>query len=425
MVKLLKYLSYKKIFFFLPLLIGMTMAQDSSYHFKIDFNPDNHDYWWLDNNNNGRDFSKEIIDFRWNLENKSTEYQIILSNGFSSKNKLYVGESFIKKSLSKNLSIKLGKYYRDFSLYLNDNLSSGSMLISHNAEPMPKIGLSGLLPYEKNENISFNWGISHAKFDKNEYYSKAPFLHEKFIYINFKKNNQQFSLGLVHEAVWSGTTIQGEHQGKQPGKIEDFFKVFISADGPLREGEVHPNSLGNHLGIWDFYYQKIKGNQLLKLYYQHFFEDTSSLRFNNKTDGLWGVELKNYIPNSNILFEYLNTSNCCYNPPYQSDQYYYNYQYRAGWGYKNNILGNPFVNSETFNTTGVVELSKVLHIGLIKRIDNNSLVVQASRNVRENDFIKYRVKFIANINNTAFINFFVIGDDNRYGFGLGASYDIK
>ena len=40
----------------------MTMAQDSSYHFKIDFNPDNHDYWWLNNNNNGRDFSKEIIE---------------------------------------------------------------------------------------------------------------------------------------------------------------------------------------------------------------------------------------------------------------------------------------------------------------------------------------------------------------------------
>ena len=190
MIKSPKYLLYQKIFFFLALLISTSMSQDSSYQVKINLNPDNHDYWWLNNNNNGKDFNEKIVDFSWDLENKSTEYQIILSNGLSSENKLYIGESFIKKSLSKNVTIKLGKYYRDFSLYLNDNLSSGSMLISHNAEPMPKIGLSGIIPFNKNKNISFNWGISHGEFDKNEYYSKAPFLHEKFIYINFKKKNK-------------------------------------------------------------------------------------------------------------------------------------------------------------------------------------------------------------------------------------------
>jgi hypothetical protein len=419
-----KCLLYQKIIF-LALLIGTSVAQDSSYQVKINLNPDNHDYWWLNNNNNGKDFNKKIVDFRWGFENKSTEYQIMLSNGLSLENKLYIGESFIKKKLSKNVSIKLGKYYRDFSLYLNDNLSSGSMLISHNAEPMPKIGLSGLLPYNRNKNISFDWGISHGKFDKNEYYSKAPFLHEKFIYINFKKNNQQFSFGLVHEAVWSGTTIQGYHKGRQPGEIEDFFKVFISADGPLREGEVHANALGNHLGIWDFYYQKTNDNQILKLYYQHYFEDTSSLRFANKIDGLWGIELKNYFPNTDILLEYLNTSNCCINPPYQSDQYYYNYQYRAGWSFKNNILGNPFVNSETFNSSGVAELSKVLHIGLTKKMDSNSLLVQASRDTRKSDLLKYRINFNKNINNTVLINIMIVGNGDNYGFGLGASYQVE
>ena len=420
-----KCMLYQKIIFFLALLINTSLAQDSSYQVKINLNPDDHDYWWLNNNNKGKDFSNKIVDFQWGFENKSTEYQIMISNTLSLERKLYIGESFIKKKLSKNVSIKLGKYYRDFSLYLNDNLSSGSMLISHNAEPMPKIGLSGMLPFNKNKNVSFNWGISHGEFDKNEYYSKAPFLHEKFIYINFKKNNQLFSIGLVHEAVWSGTTIQGSHQGKQPGKIEDFFKVFVSADGPLREGEVHANALGNHLGIWDFYYQKIKANQILKLYYQHYFEDTSSFRFANKIDGLWGLELKNYFPNTNILLEYLNTSNCCINPPYQSDQYYYNYQYRAGWSFKNNILGNPFVNSETFNSSGVAELSKVFHIGLTKKMDSNSLLVQASRDTRKSDFLKYRINFNKNINNTVLINIMIVGNGDNYGFGLGASYQVE
>ena len=37
-----------------------------------------------------------------------------------------------------------------------------------------------------------------------------------------------------------------------PPGIKDFFKVFIAADEPIREGQDHANALGNHLGIWDF-----------------------------------------------------------------------------------------------------------------------------------------------------------------------------
>ena len=55
-----------------------------------------------------------------------------------------------------------------------------------------------------------------------------------------------------------------------------------------------------------FNYKRIMNNKELKLYYQHFFEDTSGLRFWNRLDGLWGIELSNYIKNTNILFEYLN-----------------------------------------------------------------------------------------------------------------------
>tara|TARA_Y100000590_G_scaffold470298_1_gene663417 strand:- start:134 stop:1477 length:1344 start_codon:yes stop_codon:yes gene_type:complete len=425
MIKSIKNSLYKKVIVVLLLFMNLGISQESLYEINLNVNPDKNDYWWLNNNNQGKYANKNIIDLKWKMKNQSMEYQLILSNGFAENQKFQIGESFIKGNIFKDVYIKLGKYYRDFSLYLNDNLSSGSMLISNNAEPMPKMGLIGKSQYNRNKNISFDWGISHGKFDKNEYYSQSPFLHEKFLYMNFKKNDQKFSVGLVHEAVWAGTTTAGDHQGKQPGKIKDFFKVFISADGPLREGEVHANALGNHLGIWDFYYQKNKNkNQILKLYYQHFFEDTSSLRFANKTDGLWGIELKNYISNTNILLEYLDTSNCCVNPPYQSDQYYYNYQYRAGWSYKNNILGNPFVNPTGFRS-GNVELSKIVHIGLTKNIDMNNLTIQASRDTHISDNIKYKITFDREINKIALINIFLVGNEDSHGFGLGGSYIIK
>ena len=76
------------------------------------------------------------------------------------------------------------------------------------------------------------------------------------------------------------------------------------------------NAIGNHLGMTELFFQKNNNNQTLKLYYQHFFEDTSGLRFRNEIDGLWGIELKNYIPDTVILFEYLDTTHQDMNPPY-------------------------------------------------------------------------------------------------------------
>ena len=98
------------------------------------------------------------------------------------------------------------------------------------------------------------------------------------------------------------------------------------------------------MGYGTFTLLKINEKRVIKFYYQHFFEDTSSFRFKNKWDGLWGLELTNYIPNTNILIEFIDTSNCCEDPPYQYDFYYWNYEYTSGWKYKNYILGNPFVN---------------------------------------------------------------------------------
>ena len=48
---------------------------------------------------------------------------------------------------------------------------------------------------EKNNNIIFDFGISHAVFDQNELYDSSPFLHEKFVYINVIKSNYELGIG--------------------------------------------------------------------------------------------------------------------------------------------------------------------------------------------------------------------------------------
>ena len=52
--------------------------------------------------------------------------------------------------------------------------------------------------------------------------------------------------------------------------IENFFKIFLSADGG--SDFPHSNILGNHLGIWDFSFEK-KSRIKYYLKLSAFFED--------------------------------------------------------------------------------------------------------------------------------------------------------
>ena len=136
--------------------------------------------------------------------------------------------------------------------------------------------------------------------------------------------------------MWGGSTYL---DGEFPSSFNDFLKVIISADGVKAEGQPHANALGNHLGIWDFYYIK-KTNPIFKILLSTFFEDTSGLRFQNRFDGLWGFEYQDLSTGFNFFMEYINTSNQDRDPPYVSENYYNHSEYILGWSYKGYVIGN-------------------------------------------------------------------------------------
>jgi len=398
-------------FFVIMLFLANTLllAQEQKFGLKIQSNPTDLDYWWLEKNNFGIKYNDFHFQGKWKLKTSKTTY-IVNIIGQDDEKKIYFNESFIKHNFSDKTFLRIGKYYKDFSKYINDELSSGHMLISHNAEPMPKIGLVTSQKIKKFDKLIFDFGIAHGIFKKDNYYTKAPLLHEKFFYMHIKKNDYQVSLGLVHEAIWAGGTPE---LGNQPSTFKDFLKIFISADGPLGEGEGHANALGSHIGIWDFSYEKNNNNRILKLYYQHYFEDTSSLRFRNEIDGLWGAELKNYLPNTTILVEYLDTTHAWLDPPYQRDYYYWNYQYKLGWSYNDYIIGNPFVHS--------FRLGKVIHLGASGEIFSSYYQIKASRKISTNDSIKYKISIGKTIKDKFDVNIFVVNNDQNNGIGFGFS----
>ena len=419
-LKIIRINKFSQLFVILSFIANtLLFAQEQEIELKIQSNPESLDSWWLEKNNFGIKPTNFDFQGRWKLKTLKTTYAI---NILAQKESVYFSESFIKHNFSDKTFLRLGRYYRDFSHYLNDELSSGHMLISHNAEPMPKVGLVTSQKIKKLKKIDFDFGIAHAIFNQNDFYNEAPMLHEKFLYMNIKNNNYQVSIGFIHEAMWGGNIVG---IGDQPNTFKDFLKVFISEDGPLKEGEPHANALGNHLGVWDFYYQKNNNNRILKFYYQHFFEDTSGFRFRNEIDGLWGIELKNYIPETTILFEYLDTTHQNMNPPYVNDAYYNHYEYNLGWSYKNYTLGNPFINHLN------VEPTEVFHMGISGKIlSNYQYKIKISRRTNINNPIQYKLVIGKTMDNKTkkrvpAFNIFIVNNDNgKNGVGIGISWKL-
>jgi len=397
----------------LIILFTKIYSQDFQNQYNLLLKPDLSNQWWSQYNNYGQKPSQIKFNYSGTYITKKVNYNFRV---FASKDKIYIGESFLQSKLFNNTYLKAGKYYKDFSSYLNENLSFGSLLISNNAEPMPKIGLLSSYKFKQNRNLDLNFGISHGWFASSEIYKTAPMLHEKFIYLNYSKNKNELSIGFVHEAMWGGST---EDYGDFPNSFKDFLKVFISADGQLLEGEPHANALGNHLGIWDFYYKKTISDKEIALYYQHFFEDTSGLRFDNKSDGLWGIELSNFIENTHILFEYLNTTNQDRNPPYVDEHYYNHGQYQEGWSYKGYAIGNPFINHLDNNP------SKVFHVGIsTNELNQYSYKLLLSRKIDISDAIKYQIS-IGKMVNQCLIGIIVTGEENKgNNIGIKLSYEL-
>ena len=401
---------FKRVSIFLT-LINLIYPQQISSNLDFEFNSSESTNWWDIYNNEGLLPSDIKLEYTFNHSHKNIESNLSL---FYNDNEFFLGESFSKIFLNDSVYFKIGKYFRDFSQYLNDDLSSGHMLISKNAQPMPKIGLVINYSLKKNQYIDFELGISHANLDKNLTYKSSPFLHEKFIYLKNKKEDREWGIGLVHEAIWGGETYE---YGKFPSSFNDYLKIFISADGPLLDGDAHANALGNHLGIWDFYFQKNYSDKIFKAYYQHFFEDTSGLRFANKYDGLWGIEIDNYIKNLVILVEYLSTINQDPTDEYLIDSYYNHTQYLDGWSYKNFVLGNPFIDNLDQNP------SEVIHIGLLsKNFSGYFCQINLSRRISVNDNLKYKIIFGKKFSNISIKLF--LSEDYKSQFGLGLSYQL-
>lgn len=290
---------------------------------------------------------------------KDTANSLQLSAGFDAYGRLSTNDSFTFTQLFgklnyRGLSVAVGRFYDSMGLHDRD-LSMGSMLVSRNATPIPKIqvGSDGFvnLPWTDGR-MQFNAMISHGWFT-DERYIDNPFLHQKFLYLRYKHDRFDLTAGAAHNAVWGGTHPGLGEDGdafKLPSSFSDYLKVVFgqSASGSnIPENEI-TNTVGNSVAAYEVKAGVNFDHFRFKAYRLFYLEDKVALRLRSPWDGMWGtgVDFDNQEGLiTEVLWEHMNTKrqNAWEGTSLGRTNYYNNGVYRAGWAYENRVLGNPLL----------------------------------------------------------------------------------
>ena len=286
------------------------------------------------------------------------DYGFDLVNRYSDRNDIYVHQAYARLKLW-FINVQAGNLEEKFGDQDN-SLSSGGLLWSGNARPMPKITIDvpnyTAVPFTKGY-VEFKGGISHGWFGNNQFV-KNTWLHQKYVCIQLGgKLPVHIHYGFYHYAEWGGTS-RDSAIGKLPSGFNDFEKVFFAKGGssssPLAESI---NRLGNHLGSRNFGLDVDFRNYKTGIYWQTIFEDGSGRAYRNIKDGLWGIYLhskdKN-VPISGVVYEFIHTTDQSGpsdlpTPTFPkgggNDNYFNNYIYRMGWTFHDMTIGTPLITS--------------------------------------------------------------------------------
>lgn len=268
---------------------------------------------------------------------------------------------------------------------VDPNLSTGNLLLSSNAIPVPQIR-AGIFDYAD------IWGcrgwlgikgyIAFGKFTDSRWlrnwvedgvYPQGVLYHSKGLWLrngNPDKFPLQFEAGIEMATQFGGSAWSRRYPDiiehiKLPSGLKAFWKALVplGGDETTIAGE-QANVQGNFIGNWTFRLSWLPKNKdwNMSLYYQHLFEDHSMLYIEYPwRDGLYGLEAK-FPKNpfvSKALYEFVyfkdQTGPVYWDHTQQlpeqisgRDNYYNHYIYGAwqNWGM---LMGSPLAVSPIYN----------------------------------------------------------------------------
>ncbi len=273
-------------------------------------------------------------------------------------NALHFSRLFLKAEAG-GYRLSAGRFTQPVGLN-NHALSSGAMMVSRNAVPVPGISIStpdflnvpltgGVLQYKGM--------FAHRRFT-GERYVEAPYLHQKYLYLRLNLGRFSGTGGIVHNAVWGG--LHPDY-GQLPKSFSDYLRVVLSRgageDSNVPRGEV-TNVIGNSIAAYEFAAAYDFGNWSASATRLFYLEDGVSRRFRSPWDGVWGFNFTHGDPGRLIgalTYEHINTKQQdARNFQAIGRANYYNHGiYRSGWASYGRTIGTPLFtyNPETGRIT--------------------------------------------------------------------------
>ncbi|SIQ32259.1 Capsule assembly protein Wzi [Alkalispirochaeta americana] len=273
----------------------------------------------------------------------------------------------------RELILKAGVFPELLGITPHPDLSSGSMAVSGNARPLPKVQIStdGFVSVPgTQEALQVKLGLNHGWYT-GERYQGRELLHEKWAYARLGLPQEfGFYAGLIHHGTWGGDATSVD--------LDSYLRILRASGGGSDDlATFQKGNFGNNRGIWDIGVQAPFEDFRVDLYHHNFFEQNRDYKFRNGRDGLWGVALRLDRPGwwpTTFVVEHVRTS-------YQSGSYhtfrelyrdneehfkgdgiddvtddpgaidvhrgrssYYSHGiYRNGWSHQDRIIGNPFI----------------------------------------------------------------------------------
>ena len=337
----------------------------------------------------------------------------------------------------KSIMLTIGSKESYTSLW-DKNLSSGDMVASSNARPIPEINIlipnftiipatRGWLQFKGNFAVGRSFDTDYLKrfVNENQVFVRNTQWHNKSLHVRILDKRNDFPLtatvGIRHYAQWAGTSSD-ERIGTQPHSFLDLIRIITGhsggSDASLSD---QINVLGNHYGTYDIKIGYIGQKFSIHTYKQHYFEDTSGMELFNTADGLFGLQatLNNCPWLNRIVVEYIATRD--QSGPFHfitfdhskypgygggNDDYYNNGEYTTGTSYFNRSLGSPLITSPEYNGDGSLGFKnnriQAWHIGLggyLSQYMAYRMLVTKSENWGTNSrpFLKKKDQFSAGV----------------------------
>ena len=170
-------------------------------------------------------------------------------------------------------------------------LSSGSLSVSGNARPLPRVQASlsefVSIPFTR-DTLSIKGGIAHGWYTGDRVQGNE-LLHEKWGYLRIGQPNS-FGVygGLVHHATWGGDAMDVT--------LDNFRRVFLASGGGADNIEQFDSAIGgaigNNRGIWELGFGMPLDGYRVDGYFQKPFEQPNDIKWRNGDDGLYGIALE-------------------------------------------------------------------------------------------------------------------------------------